>query len=424
MDMMTTATSPRKSLFARLWRDRAGNFGLATAILLPVAAATAGVAIDLNRMVQVRATLQDAADSAVLSAANALAKDEKLSDDAVLEFARKFMKAQLNNVLPGGAGDQTDEEAEEDPLAGAVGNVERKLGRTGKTVEVSLTPTYTLATNGMTALLGWKEVTVSVKATAQATPESGAAVSMYVVLDRSGSMSFTTNTVDTSVTSCVNYSASNWAYKDILPGRRNYINPSNPCYVKKMQALKTASAIMMNELVKADPKGDLIRVGAVSYNDATQPASGMAWGVTTATNYITALPSVPTGGTNASGGMAAAYNALKKDNKAEKSAHDAKKNSDFTRYIVLMTDGEMTGNSASWNPAIDEDVLEQCTAAKDDGIQVFTVAFMAPTRGKALLSACATSLSNYYEPTDMAGLVAAFGDIGKAAAMASTRLTN
>ncbi|SIQ25700.1 Flp pilus assembly protein TadG [Rhizobium sp. RU33A] len=422
--MMTTSDSPRRSLFSRLWCDRAGNFGIATAVLFPVVAATAGVAIDLNRMVQVRAALQDSADSAVLSAANALAKDDKMSDDAVLEFARKFMKAQLNSVLPGGVSDQTEEEAEDDPLAGAVGNVERKLGKTGKTVEVSLSPSYTLATNGMTALLGWKEVTVSVKATAQATPESGAAVSMYVVLDRSGSMSFTTNTVDTSVTSCVNYSASNWAYKDIQPGKRNYLNPSRPCYVKKMQALKTASAVMMNELVKADPKGDLIRVGAVSYNDATQPASGMAWGVTTATNYITALPSVPTGGTDASGGMQRAYEALTKNNKAEESAHAAKRNSDFTRYIVLMTDGEMTGNSASWNPAIDTKVLAQCSAAKEEGIEIFTVAFMAPQRGRELLLACATSTEHYKEPTDMAGLVAAFGEIGKAAAMASTRLTN
>ncbi|QRF50151.1 VWA domain-containing protein [Rhizobium rosettiformans] len=424
MDMMTTPDSPRKSLFSRLWHDRAGNFGLATAILLPVAAATAGVAIDLNRMVQVRSALQDSADSAVLSAANALAKNDKMSDEEVLEFARKFMKAQLNNVLPGDASDQTDEEAAEDPLAGAVGNVERKLGTSGKTVEVSLSPSYTLATNGMTALLGWKEVTVSVTATAQSTPESGAAVSMYVVLDRSGSMSFTTDTVDTSVASCVNYSASNWAYKDVKPGRTGYISPTKPCYVKKMQALKTASAIMMNELVKADPKADLIRVGAVSYNEVTQPASGMAWGVTTATNYITALPSVPTGGTDASGAMTIAYNALKKTNTAEKSAHATKGNSDFTRYIVFMTDGEMTGNSAAWNPTIDKAVLDECTAAKKEGIKIFSVAFMAPDRGKTLLSACASSLSDYYEPTDMAGLVKAFGEIGKAAAAASTRLTN
>mgnify|MGYP000049384574 CR=1 FL=1 len=423
--MMTNPCSRTKSLFSRLWRDRAGNFGMVTAIILPVAAATAGIALDLNKMVQIRAALQESADSAVLSAANALARDEAMTDQEVLEFARKFMKAQFANVVPSAGSDESDESAEEDPLAGAVGNVERELGQSGKSVEVTLSPSYTMPTNGMTALLGWKEVTLSVTATAQSTPESGAAVSMYVVLDRSGSMSFVTDTVDTSVDSCVNYTSSNWAYKDITSTRdKNYIKPSKPCYVKKIQALKTASAVMMNELAKADPEGDLIRVGAVSYNDSTQSPSGMAWGVTTATNYITALPSVPTGGTNASGGMKLAYDALYTENKTEENAHAAKRNSSFTRYIVLMTDGEMTGNSSSWNKSIDDAVRAQCTAAKENGIQVFTVAFMAPQRGQDLLYYCATSPEHYKAPTDMAGLVAAFGEIGKAAAAASTRLTN
>ncbi|WP_210248024.1 TadE/TadG family type IV pilus assembly protein [Rhizobium sp. WL3] len=421
--MMTKPDSKIKSIFSRFCRDRAGNFGIATAVIIPVVAATAGVALDYNRMVQVRVALQDSADSAVLSAANALAKNNTMSDEEVLEFARKFMKAQFTNVVPGAGNDETEETPEEDPLAGAVGNVERALGTSGKSVKVTLTPKYTMPTNGMTALLGWKEVTVGVTATAESTPESGAALSMYLVLDRSGSMSFTTDSVDTSVASCVNYSASNWAYKDVQSGR-NYIKPTKPCYVKKIQALKTASAIMMNELVKADPKTELARVGAVSYNDSTQSPSGMAWGVTTASNYISALPLVPTGGTDASGGMEAAFNALKKDNNAEKIAHSAKGNSDFTRYIVLMTDGEMTGYSSSWNSSIDAEVLSYCTAAKNDGIQVFTVAFMAPQRGKALLSACASSLSNYYEPQTMSDLVDDFGEIGKAAAKASTRLTN
>jgi hypothetical protein len=84
----------------------------------------------------------------------------------------------------------------------------------------------------------------------------------------------------------------------------------------------------------------------------------------------------------------------------------------------------MTGNSSSWNKTIDDAVRAQCTAAKENGIQVFTVAFMAPQKGKDLLLACATSPNHYKEPTDMAGLVKAFGEIGKAAAMASTRLTN
>ncbi len=98
--MMTRADSKMKSIFSRLLRDRAGNFGLATAIIIPVVAATAGVAMDLNKMVQVRSALQDSADAAVLSAANALAKDNTMSDEETIELALKFMKAQFFNVVP------------------------------------------------------------------------------------------------------------------------------------------------------------------------------------------------------------------------------------------------------------------------------------------------------------------------------------
>jgi Flp pilus assembly protein TadG len=424
MDMMTNPDSPKKSLFASFWRNRAGNFGLATAIILPVAAATAGVALDLNNMVQVRAALQDSADSAVLSAANVLAKNGSMKDDEVIAFAEKFMKAQFKNSVPGVGSDEVSDPGKEDPLTGVVGNVERDLGATGKTVEVTLSMQYTMPTNGLTSLLGWKTVQVGVTATAQSTPESRAALSMYLVLDRSGSMAFTTDSIDTAVTSCVNYSAANWAYKDILPGRRNYINPSSPCFVKKVQALKAASATLLNQLVIADPDSERARVGAVAYNDSTFTASGMAWGVSTASTYIGAIPSVPTGGTDASGGMKIAFDALKSSNTAEKSAHAAKGNTGFVRYIVLMTDGEMTGNSSNWNSSIDTQVRNRCIEAKNDGIRIFTVAFMAPERGKSLLSACATSVNNYYEPQTMSELVKAFEEIGKVAAKESTVLTN
>ncbi len=105
--MMTRADSKMKSIFSRLLRDRAGNFGLATAIIIPVVAATAGVAMDLNKMVQVRSALQDSADAAVLSAANALAKDNTMSDEETIELALKFLKAQFFNVVPSAGKDST-----------------------------------------------------------------------------------------------------------------------------------------------------------------------------------------------------------------------------------------------------------------------------------------------------------------------------
>jgi hypothetical protein len=122
--------------------------------------------------------------------------------------------------------------------------------------------------------------------------------------------------------------------------------------------------------------------------------------------------------------MTLALNALKSSNTTEATAHTAKGNATFNRYIVLMTDGEMTGKSANWNPALDRTVRSQCETAKADGIKIFTVAFMAPDKGKSLLSTCASASDYYYEPEDMTDLVNAFGDIANKAAKSAVRLTN
>src|SRR5690606_12600556 len=140
--------------------------------------------------------------------------------------------------------------------------------------------------------------------------------------------------------------------------------------------------------------------------------------------YVNALPSVPTGGTNASGAMKVAYDALKRASTTEATAHTAKGNRDFQRFILLMTDGEMTGSSSSWNSTIDNQVRNYCDQAKNDDIKIFSVAFMAPNRGKSLLGYCASATDYYFEPEDMGDLVSAFRKIGQKAADLTTRLTN
>lgn len=210
------------------------------------------------------------------------------------------------------------------------------------------------------------------------------------------------------------------------------------CYIRKIQALQTAASGLFTSLNKSDPKGNLVRVGAVSYTDETQKASDITWGTLTSSAYVTLLPYKPTGGTNAKGAMQIAYDALKLSNTTEATAHKSKNHSKYHRYILLMTDGEMTGSSASWNSGIDKDVRALCDKAKldgdtnkngkidgdEEGITIFTVAFMAPTRGKELLNYCASGSENYYEPDDMNALVAAFGEIAEKAAKTTTRLTN
>jgi hypothetical protein len=122
--------------------------------------------------------------------------------------------------------------------------------------------------------------------------------------------------------------------------------------------------------------------------------------------------------------MTKAFAALKSANATEKAAHDSKKNGSFERFIVLMTDGEMTGNSSTWNKTLDTKVRGICEQAKTDGIKVYAIAFMAPANGKSLLDYCSSGAGYYYEPNNMTALVESFGEIARKAAKTGTRLTN
>jgi Flp pilus assembly protein TadG/uncharacterized protein YegL len=408
MDMMTKADSNKKSIFSRFWRDRTGNFGIATAVIIPVVAATAGVALDLNNMVQIRLALQDSADSAVLSTANALAKNNNMTDEAALELARKFMKAQFYNVVPGSGKDSAGLPVQDDPLAGAVGNVERTSDTSGKKFEVTLTTSYTMPTNGMTSFLGWKEVTVGVTATAEATTESKNALSMYMVLDRSGSMAEDTSTINEAQPTKLVYYSCGTKKK---PKTCSYEADN---YVIKIDALKLAVANLATQLTTADPDSKYVRTAAVSYNAAMQSPVAFDWGTTKVQSYVQALTA--TGGTDSSDAMARAHTDIIKS--SEDTAHKTKNGQVPSKFIIFMTDGDNNYSSA------DTKTKATCDSAKKDGVQIFTVAFMAPSKGQALLQYCASSTSHYYDAQDAAELVAAFKEIGDKAVEASTRLTN
>lgn len=399
--MMTTTDSRGKSLFGRFWRDRAGNFGIATAIILPVTAATAGIALDYNQVVQVRNALQDSADSAVLSAANALAKDKTMSDKEALDMARKFMKAQFYNVIPDAKTNDSipGETTPVDPLDSAIGTVTRNKSTSGNTYDVTLTTDFVVKTNGMTALLGWEEMKVGVTATARATTESKNAMSMYLVLDRSGSMAWDTTTVNAAApTKCANTRCTR----------------TTPNYVIKIDALKLAVANLTTQLDTADPEDRYVRTAAVSYEARMHTPVAFDWGTSHTLSYVQDL--IADGGTDSSDAMARAYSDIIKA--SEDTAHKNRNGQQPSKFILFMTDGDNNFSSA------DTETLATCTAAKKDGIQIYTVAFMAPKKGQGLLKACASSPSNYYDAQDAAELVAAFKEIGDKAVEAATRLTN
>lgn len=404
---MMVDTTKKHSLLLGFMRDRRGNFGTMTAILLPVVLAGAGVAMDLAKMVQVRTALQDSADSAALSAASALA-GQGISDEKAIELAKKFLAAQFKNLTQnGGALSEDEEQAAKDLADTALASVTRTTGASGatNTYEVTVTGQYDVSMNAFTALLGYDKVRVSVSSTSESTTESKNALSMYLVVDRSGSMAENTSTVNEAQPTKVEYYQCGWSWCS-----RTVTN-----YVLKIDALKVAVADLVDQLNTADPEKKYVRTAAISYNSSSQSPTTFEWGTKAAMDYVNALTA--TGGTDSSNAVKTAYQKVTAT--SEVNAHIAKNGQkDPGKFIVFMTDGDNNYTSA------DTSTKKWCDSAKADNVEIFTVAFMAPSRGQELLKYCATDTSHYYDANDAAQLIAAFKEIGEKASMAATRLTN
>ncbi|WP_250957807.1 TadE/TadG family type IV pilus assembly protein [Rhizobium sp. CG5] len=380
----------------RLANDRRGNFGLMTALILPVGMATVGVAMDMTKLMQVRSELQAAADSAALAAASALA-GQGITDDEAIELARNFLVSQMAN-LTNSESDTSDEDINEDLDENTLTTIsETSNGSTGATYDVKVDADYNVAMNAFTSLLGYDTVTISVSSSSQSSTESKNALSMFLVLDRSGSMAEETTTSYTGT--CTNKKGKTYSCTK---------------YYTKMEALQLAVADLTAQLDTADPDQIYVRTAAVSYNASMQTPTSFEWGTATALAYVNALTA--TGGTDSSDAMEKAY--TKVTASSEVTAHTNKSGqTDPGKYILFMTDGDNNYTSA------DTETKATCDKAKAAGVEVYTVAFMAPTRGQTLLAYCATDTSHYYDADDAEEVVAAFKEIGEKASLATTRLT-
>jgi Flp pilus assembly protein TadG len=393
--------------FSRLLRDRSGNFGMMTAILLPVLIGAGGMALDVTNMLISKAELQDAADSAALAASTALATGEAANVAAAEELAKQFFLGQASNTM--------GEEAAT-ALAGTLDiDIKTTTTSNGKSYEVKVASNYNLALTPLMSVLGYGTMNIATSGTSTSgTSVEQTALSMALVLDQSGSMNWDTTTV---------------ASKTCAKKKNGKCKEWDITYVKKITALKTAAAALFDALDSADPDGKLTRTGAVSYTHEVkgQTSPLMAWGTSAARTYVSGLPENPAGGTDASGAMVIADEGVKKladGSDTETTEHLTKDNTKVNRFIVLMTDGEMTGNSDSWKENIDKKVRDACNSAKSHSIRIFTVAFMAPKKGKELLQYCATTSADYYEPETMEQLVSDFSKIAQSAVKGRTLLTH
>ncbi|WP_458393555.1 pilus assembly protein [Rhizobium brockwellii] len=388
----------------RILGDRGGNFGIMTAIVLPVLFGAAGMAIQVGDLLLSKQQLQEAADSAALATATALANGTIQTSQAQA-FARDFVAGQMANYLQSGI-----------DIKSTTG-VDVRTTTSGKSTsyQVTVSPDYDIAVNPLMQTVGFTTQNISTSSTTTSgNSQTQGSVSMFLVLDRSGSMGEDTATVNASdPTEEYNYDCSEKdRYGNVT--KKKTCTDTRPHYYTKIEALKLAVGTLTGELDAVDPEKEYVRTGAVSYNIEMQKAKALDWGTAHVTKYVNKLTA--TDGTDSGEAFKTAYNKLA--DAAEDKAHVDKTGQVPTKYIVFMTDGDNNYTSA------DTETKTWCDKARDAKMQVYTIAFMAPARGQALLSYCATAPGNYFPAGDMTALLKAFKEIGMKASNQVTRLTN
>lgn len=177
----------------------------------------------------------------------------------------------------------------------------------------------------------------------------------------------------------------------------------------KIDTLKKAVDDMFYTLYSTSDNPTLltsnIRTGFSSYNRSLGNVVDMSTGFSATTNNVKKL--VAAGGTNSTPGFQYAYDQIKAEMAAQ---------SKLSAYLVFMTDGD--NNKSIW----DASTIALCDQAKLDNITVFTVAFEAPAKGKALLRACATDASKAYNSSNSNSLKVAFRKIGREISESEVRI--
>ncbi|MDQ0321858.1 Flp pilus assembly protein TadG/uncharacterized protein YegL [Pararhizobium capsulatum DSM 1112] len=383
------------------------------AIALPVILATGGVAIDATNLIMAKNHLQDATDSAALAASSALVNQNISIADAKL-LAANYLKAQMYNWNSSGTTDKEAKELAQEFASNTAVDIKEVAGLgNNKNFYVDVSTKFDVALNPLTQIIGQKTASVSSRSKSEASTEAKNALSMYLVLDQSGSMGENTATVNPDAPT---------KQESYTCGKKTCVRTVDN-YLTKIAALKLATANLLTQLKNADTTSSLVRTGAVSYSSKMMTPTALAWGVTGVQTYVNALPA--SGSTDSSAAFAKAYTDVSAS--TENTAHKNKNGQVPTKYIVFMTDGDNNYyNNKSTSTSGDQSdtaTRKSCDDARKAGIQVYTIAFMAPTRGQTLLKYCATSTDHYFAAENANELSDAFKYIGEKASNMMVRLT-
>ena len=174
----------------------------------------------------------------------------------------------------------------------------------------------------------------------------------------------------------------------------------------KIGTLRTAATSLLDGLEEADPDTNYVRTGLVTYDTDIRTVVDMDWGVDHTRTVVGGLTAG--GGTASTNAVARAGAWLQGNN--EQVLHDGRidDNSDpeISKIVIFMTDGSNN------NSGDDTRTRALCDNYNRAGMEIYTVAFEAPLRGRQLLEYCATSEDHYFDADNSEDFLAAFEEIG------------
>ncbi len=313
----------------KFWRDENGNFAIMFSVCATVLLLLTMMAVDFAKVVSTKRKVAAITDAAALAGAQAFDSPERAL------IVQRYLEANGYQMLPGKFVGEPVIHFDDDS-----GDVIVSVG-----TEVDLPFAKILGKN--TQQVDYRSVV--------AYPNSIDPLTIAFALDVSGSMGW--NTKDGQIKLNVLKDATKQLFAEIDSNVRNKSS------IEKY-----------------------LRTGMSAFSDVLAVEQAMSWGFIDVEAAVDGL--VAGGTTNSAVALENAYKQII-DDRAYRQSIDPKFNlATLDEFVIFMTDGE---NTAGGIPEIlDEDSYETCLSMRDDGIEVYAVAFTAPSKGQLLLIDCAS----------------------------------
>ena len=315
-------------IFKRFNRDEGGQFAIMFALFTTMLLAGVMVAVDFSKLTSAKTKVAAITDAAALAGAQAFDRPDRLL------VVKEFLKLNGDKSLP--------VSVMSEPII--------RFDDATQEVSVSIDANVDLP---FAKIFGMGNRDVAYRSVA-GYPGTMDPLTIAFALDISGSMGGTTSDGQVKLTALK--SASN-ALFDIIEGK-----------VKNPESI-----------------GKHIRTGVSAFNSGLAVDQNMEWGFGQTRATIEGL---------AAGGATNTFSALENAHKqilddrmvriTEKPDFDLAR---LDEFVIFMTDGENTAGDPVF---LDDESYESCIAMREDGIEIYAIAFTAPARGQMLLLDCAS----------------------------------